>query len=217
MFSLSLLLYATILSAYWIFIAHKVDFGLEPKLISSTSKYVIIYFALLYLTKKAMEIKSKEHDNNQLEDFEKEIFFQNISNEEIKNKYEKDFDGIPFSKWITDKHIEIMNFFDIIQQDFSAQDLLIIDVNSIDKTNLTFEFSGRLQTIINNHANILRKTTDFVQRISGAFKDLKNFSSLDEDEVSRLNYVQNYLNQLINAFNHQYSNLARKIQIQQDR
>lgn len=215
--SISILCWATLLSAFWIFVATKVDFSLEPQLISNTSKYVIIFFALLYLTKKAMDIKSKEHDNNELEDFEKEIFFQNISNKEIKSKYEKDFDGIPFSKWISDKHIEMMNFFETKHQEFLAQDILIIDINSIDKSKLTFEFSGRLQTIISNQANILRETTDFVQRISGAFKDLKNFSSLNEDEVRHLNYVQNYLNQLINGFNIQYSNLSKQIQTQQER
>lgn len=216
-FSISSIVYATFLSVYWIFVANKIDFTLETKLISSTSKYVIIYFSLLYLTKKAMDIKSKDHNNNQLEDFEKEIFFQNISNEEIKTKYEKDFDGIPFSKWINDKHIEIINFFDAKQQEFLALDLLIIDVNSIDKTNLTFEFSGRLQMIINNQANILTETTDFVQRIASSFKDLKNFSSLDENEVSRLNYVREYLNQLINAFNNQYINLSKQIEKEQNR
>jgi len=216
-FAISFLIYATILSAYWMFIVNKVNFDLEPKFISGTSKYMIIYFALLYLAKKAMDIKSKEHNNNQLEDFEKEIFFQNISNDEIKNKFEKDFDGIPFSKWITDKQIEIMNFFNNKRQEFLNQDILISEINSIDKTNLTFEFSGRLQIIINNQANILDETTDFVQRISGAFRDLKNFSSLDDDEISRLNYVHNYLNQLITAFNHQYNNLSKQIQTVQNK
>jgi len=215
-FSIAILLYATILSIYWGIAALCVDFNMEPKTIASVSKYVIIYFALLYLTKKTMDIKSKEHENNQLEDFEKEIFFENISNEEISKKFEKDFDGIPFSKWITEKQIEIMNFFDQKRQTFLAQDLLIIDVDGIDKVKLPYEFSGRLQDIINSQSSILSKTTDFVQRIATAFNDLKNFSSLNEVEVDQLNYVQNYLNQLIMAFNRQYSNLSQQIEARQN-
>lgn len=215
-FSIAILIYATILSIYWGIVALCVDFNMEPKIIASVSKYVVIYFALLYLTKKTMDIKSKEHENNQLEDFEKEIFFENISNEEIAKKFEKDFDGIPFSKWITEKQIEIMNFFDQKRQAFLAQDLLIINVDGIDKVKLPYEFSGRLQDIINSQSSILSETTDFVQRIATAFNDLKNFSSLNEEEVDQLNYVQNYLNQLIMAFNRQYSNLSQQIEARQN-
>jgi hypothetical protein len=215
-FSVAILIYATILSIYWGIVALCVDFNMEPKTIASVSKYVIIYFALLYLTKKTMDIKSKEHENNQLEDFEKEIFFENISNEQISKKFEKDFDGIPFSKWITEKQIEIMNFFDQKRQAFLAQDLLIINVDGIDKVKLPYEFSGRLQDVINSQSSILSETTDFVQRISTAFNDLKNFSSLNEEEVDQLNYVQNYLNQLIMAFNRQYSNLSQQIEARQN-
>lgn len=214
-FSIAFLIYATTLSIFWIIVASTIDFKLEPKLIASISKYVIIYFSLHYLIKVAMDIKSKEHDNNQLEDFEKEIFFEDISNEDIAKKYEKDFDGIPFSKWITEKQVELMNFFDQKRQAFLAQDILITRIDSIDKNKYPYEFSGRLQDIVNNQINILNDTTDFVQRISTAFNDLKNFSSLNNEEVDRLNFVQNHLNQLINGFNRQYSNLSKQIEIRQ--
>lgn len=215
LFSIVFLSYATILSIFWLIVSYKISFELEPKLLASISKYVLIYFALLYLLKKAMDIKSKEHDNNQLEDFEKEIFFENISNEDIGKRYEKDFDGIPFSKWITDKQIEIMNFFDQKRQAFLAQDILLTDVDAVDKNKTPYEFSGRLQNIVNAQLDILNETRDFVQRISTAFNDLKNFSSLNEDEVDKLNYVQSYLNQLIMSFNNQYSNLSRQIETRQ--
>lgn len=216
-FSIVFLSYATILSIYWVFITFKIDFSLSPKEIASISKYVVIYFAFLYLIKKAMDIKSKEHNNNQLEDFEKEIFFENISNEDIAKRYEKDFDGIPFSKWITEKQVEIMDFFDKRRQAFLAQNLLLINVDTIDKIKLPYEFAGRLQDVINNQANILTETIDFVQRISTAFNNLKNFSSLNEEEVEKLNYVQKYLNQLINSFNIQYSNLSEQIESRQSK
>lgn len=214
-FSIIFLSYATILSVYWFFVAFKIHFCLNSKQIAAISKYLVIYFAFLFLIKKAMEIKSKEHDNNQLEDFEKEIFFENISNEDIAKRYEKDYDGIPFSKWITEKQLEIMDFFENKRQDFLAQNLLLINVDKIDMTALPYEFTGRLQDIINNQANILTETIDFVQRISNAFNDLKNFSSLNEEEVDRLNYVQNYLNQLINSLNIQYNYLSAQIESRQ--
>jgi hypothetical protein len=215
LFSIVILSYATILSIFWLTVSCKVRFELEPKLLASVSKYVLIYFALLYLLKKSMDIKSREHDNNQLEDFEKEIFFENISNEDIVKRYEKNFDGIPFSKWINDKQIEIMNFFDQKRQVFLAQDILLTEVDAIDKDKMPYEFSGRLQNIVNTQLNILNETRDFVQRISAAFNDLKNFSSLNEDEVDKLNYVQRYLNQLIMSFNNQYNNFSRQIETRQ--
>jgi len=217
LFSTAFLVYATILSVYWLTAASSINFALESKTVAAISKYLLIYFALLYLTKKTMDIKSKEYDNNELEDFEKEIFFENISNEEIVKKYEKDFDGIPFSKWITEKQIEIMNFFEQKQQAFLTQELLICSIDSIDKKQLPYVFSGKLQVIIDNQFNNLNEAADFVQRISGAFNNLKKFSSLNEDEVSRLNYVQKYLNQLIMSFNRQYSNLSIQISIRQNK
>jgi hypothetical protein len=215
--SIVLFCWAITLFVFWIFILYNIDFNLETKLISSTSKYVLVYFALLYLIKKALDLKSKEQENYQLEYFEKEIFFQNISNDEIKNKFENDFDGIPFSKWISNKHIEIINFFEIKSQEFISQDILINELNTIEKTKYTFEFSGRLQSIIDNQSKYLKETTDFVQRISVAFNDLKNFSSLNDDEINQLNYVHNYLNQSINGFNILYNNLSSHIILQQNR
>lgn len=217
LFSVAFLTYASILSGFWLIVLYKVHFELEPKLLASISKYVLIYFALLYLIKKAMDIKSKEHDNNELEDFEKEIFFENISNEDIAKRYEKDFDGIPFSKWIMDKQIEIMNFFDQKRQAFLAQDILLADIDTIDKNKTPFEFSGRLQNIVNTQLDILNETKDFVQRISTAFNDLKNFSSLNEEEVEKLNYVQGYLNRLIMSFNNQYKNLSMQVENRQEK
>lgn len=215
LFSIVFLSYATILFIFWLTVSYKIHFELEPKLLASISKYILIYFALLYLLKKAIDIKSKENDNNQLEDFEKEIFFEKISNEDIGKRYEKDFDGIPFSKWITDKQIEIMNFFDQKRQAFLAQDILFTDIDAIDKNKTPYEFSGRIQNIVNTQLDILNETRDFVQRVSTAFNDLKKFSSLNEDEVDKLNYVQRYLNQLIMSFNNQYSNLSRQLETRQ--
>jgi hypothetical protein len=196
-------------------VLYKIHFELESKLFASITKYLLIYFALIYLLKKAIDIKSKEHDNNQLEDFEKEIFFENISNEDIVKRFEKNFDGIPFSKWISDKQIEIINFFDHKRKAFFAQDLLLSEVDEIDKNTAPYEFSGRLENIINTQLDILNVTRDFVERISTAFNNLKKFSSLNEDEVDKLNYVQSYLNHLITSFNNQYINLSSQIEIRQ--
>lgn len=211
------LFYAIVLSLFWLWVVHMVEFAIKPNDIGSISKYVILYFALFYLIMKAMDIKSKEHNNNQLEDFEKEIFFENISNEDIAKKYEKDFDGIPFSKWITEKQLEIANFYDLKRSDFVKQAILLQDVDNVDVKQFPYEVSGRLQDVVKNQINLLNETNDFVQRISVAFNNLKNFSSLNEEELDKLNFVQNFLNQSIMSFNRQYSNLSHQIQISQNR
>src|SRR5690606_18778264 len=118
--------------------------------------------------------------------------------------------------WITEKQIEITNFFAQKREAFLVQNVMLTGIDNIDKSHFPYEFSGRLQDIVDSQTNILTETSDFIQKISKAFTDLKNFSSLNEEEVDKLNFVQNYFNQLIMAFNNQYSNLSRQIEERQN-
>jgi hypothetical protein len=209
--SLSYLLYATLLLSLLFGAVSFSRITIEPNEIVKLIKYSLIFYSLLYLIKLFIDLKEKEHENNRLEDFEKEIFFDNISNDEIVKKFEKDFDGIPFSKWIIVRRGDIKTFFDQQKQQFLDQEILMIEVDQIDKKSLPFEHSGRLRTIIRNQQIMLNQASDFVQRLSNVFSNLKNFSSLNDDELNTLNFVQQYLNQNIATFNNLYRNLANQI------
>ena len=209
--SIGFLLYAVVLSAFSLLVLFNIKLALDAKSIGEIVKYVTIFYAGLFLINTLINIKSTQNDNNQLEDFEKEIFFENISNADITKKFEQDFSGIPFSKWLTDKHIEIMNYFHTKTQEFLSADLLIIGIDSINKQTLNHEYNGRLNDVIKIQMKLLDETNDFVQKIGTTFSNLKDFASLNEQEVQHLNYVQTFLNNNIRGFNNQYYNLSTQI------
>ena len=209
--STGLLLYGTSLLVFTTVTIFSIDFKIEAISISEVIKYTSIFFGLLFLTNTAIDIKAKEKDNNQLEDFEKEIFFDDITNEEIAHKFETEFASIPFSKWMTTKYSEVMDYFSTKRQEFLSCDLLIADLDKIDKVTLTFEYNGRLNKIIAEQISILNETNDFAQKIRTNFNNLKTYASLNEQEVQDLNYVQNYLNNNIRWFNSLYHKLSKQI------
>lgn len=209
--STSLLFYGILLLLFAIVTIFSIDFNIKANSIAEVTKYTSIFFGLLFLIKTATDIKAKEKDNNQLEDFEKEIFFDDISNEEIAHRFENEFAHVPFSKWMTNKHSEVMNYFNTKRQEFLACDLLIVDLDSIDKATLNFEYNGRLNKIIAEQLRLLNETNDFAQKIRTTFNNLKTYASLNEQEAQDLNYVQNYLNNNIRGFNNLYHNLSNQI------
>lgn len=210
-----ILLYAVALSIFSIVTLSSIQLGIQSTSIAETIKYVSIFFGLLYIVKTTTDIKAKEKDNNLLEDFEKEIFFENISNEEIVKRFETEFSGVPFSKWITDKYNDVMDFFNTKRQEFISCDLLLIDLSKINKTTLPYEHSGRLNNIIAEQIRLLNETNDFAQKLRSNFNNLKVFASLNEQEAQDLNYVQTYLNNNIRVFNNLYNKLSYQITEQQ--
>jgi len=206
-----LLLYGILLLSFAILTIFSIDLNIKANSTAEVTKYTSIFFGLLFLIKTATDIKAKEKDNNQLEDFEKEIFFDDISNKEIAHRFENEFAHVPFSKWMTNKHSEVMNYFNTKRQEFLACDLLIADLDRIDKATLNFEYNGRLNKIIAEQLRLLNETNDFAQKIRTTFNNLKTYASLNGQEAQDLNYVQNYLNNNIRGFNNLYYNLSKQI------
>jgi hypothetical protein len=213
--SIGFLINAIVLSAFSLLVLFNIKLTIDAKSIGEIVKYVAIFYGGLFLINILINIKSTQNDNNQLEDFEKEIYFDNISNADISKKFEQDFSGIPFSKWLVDKHTEILDFFHSKTEEFLAADLLIASVDLIDKQTLSYEYNGRLNDIIKIQMRLLDETNDFVQKVGTIFSNLKSFASLNEQEVQHLNYVQTFLNNNIRGFNNQYYNLSTQIEDRQ--
>jgi hypothetical protein len=210
-----MLVYAVALSIFSIVTLSSIQYTIQSTSMAEVIKYVSIFFGLLYFVKTTTDIKSKEKDNYLLEDFEKEIFFENISNEEIAKRFETDFSGVPFSKWINDKYNEVMDFFNTKRQEFISCDLLIYDLAKINKTTLLYEHNGRLNNIIAKQIRLLNETNDFAQKIRTNFNTLKTFASLNEQEAQDLIYVQTYFKNNIDIFNNLYNKLSQQIAEQQ--
>lgn len=211
----SLILYASLLSMFSIVLLYNIKTNLRSESIALTLKYVVISYGVLLLIRIFTNIKTKQNENNQMEDFEKEIFFEDISNEKIVKKFEQEFYGIPFSKWISDKQVEIMNFFNKMRQEFLRTDFLLAEVDKIDKKLMPYEFDGRLNNIIIEQIRLLNETNDFIQKVGSNLNKLKNFGSLNDQEIQQLNYVVIFLNNNILGFNNFYHNLSNSISIRQ--
>jgi hypothetical protein len=211
LFTISLLSYSAIMIS--LIIAAIVYAGIEftSDAISLTVKFTLVLYGLLYLLKCAIETRSKKNKNTELEDFEKEIFFEQLSDEEIAKRFENDFDGIPFSKWLDKKQIEVYQFFEKKRGEFLNIDYLITQVDQIDKDKMPYEFNGRLEGIIKEQSRLLSETGDFVQKTSNAFKNLRAFASLNNNEFAQLNTVQTLFQNNVSGFNISYSNVSDKI------
>jgi hypothetical protein len=112
---------------------------------------------------------------------------------------------------MTTKYSEVKDYFDTKRQEFLSCDLLMVNLDNIDKAALPFEHNGRLNKIISEQIQLLNETNDFVQKIATTFNNLKNYASLNEQEAQDLFYVQNYLNNNIRGFNSLYKKLSKQI------
>ena len=208
--SKGLLITSTVLTIITIYCLLNIESKLPKDIIAKIVKFTLCSFSFLYLIWLGMNIKEKQDDNNLLEDFEREIFFDNLTNEQIIKKYEKDFFGLTFSKWLNSKQIEIFDFFDEKRRLFLAESVRLIEIKKIDKSH-QYEYNGRIEEIINRQADVLNKTNDFIQKLNTNFSNLINFSSLNEEEINSLTYIQTLLNQKIINFNHQYNHLSNQL------
>ncbi|MFT3794835.1 hypothetical protein [Flavobacterium sp.] len=206
----SLLIYSSILiivtSLAWINFNFKIDFKEIPPIV----KFTLHFFTLLLLLKIGSSIKEKQDHNILLEDFEKEIFFENLTNEKIMEKYENDFDGLSAIRWIEIKEKEVFEFFEIRRKEFLAENLRITAMSNMENLNSS-EFNSRFYDVITNQSSSINLTKDFVKNFNNSFKSLRIFSSLNDYETERLNYLQSLLNQKILNYNHQYNNIDKRL------
>lgn len=210
-FSISFFLYSLVLFTFVFLSIFNAELNCDVDNLSLTIKYTLIFYGFLYLIKLAINISSLQGRNSELENFEKEIFFEKLSEEEIAKRFEHEFDGIPFSKWVSDKQTEIITYFDTKRKEFLNTDVLILNVDQIDKSQMPHEYHGRLEVVIKEQSRLLSEASDFVQKISYAFKNLRNFGSLNDLEFNQLNYVQDLLQNNISGFNTLYQSLSNKI------
>lgn len=199
------LIFLTIIFSYCFY--SKINVQIED--IKSVSKYTLMFFSFLYSINLAMNLNDNIKNNNLLEDFEKEIFFDNISNKEIAQKFEKDFSGIPFSRWIKQRQIEILDFFEIKRKEFLAQGLRFNDVQNTEKSDKSYNI--KLDDIINTKKLMFNETKTFIEKNQNTFSDLNNLASLNEEENELLNFVIVFLNQNISSFNNSQLNLEKQI------
>lgn len=213
--STSLLIQGFLLLAFLLFTAFQMPKIPNPEIVTSVVKFTVSYYLLLILLKIAMDIMTEKHDNKKMEEFEREIYVSNLTNEEIAYKFENEFDGIPFGKWLDTRHAEVMDFFNQKHEEFVKFQSDIVEVDKVDKANMSYEFEGRLGEIIQEQNRILAETDNFRQKLSSIFSNLTYFGSLSQDELGRLRYVNNFLNNNISWFNSQFKNLTNQIEDRQ--
>ncbi len=209
--------YGTILLIFSVIVISKLNLNIQDPSISSTIKYVVMFYGLLFLIQKTINININRNDNDELEELEKDIYFENISNEEIALKFERDFSGIPFTKWITTKRIEIIVFFETKKKELLNIDILLLQLDKINKSILPHEYNGRFSDIIFKKNTIFNQADDFIQIINNHFTNLKAFASLNNEEVKSLIEVQKELNNNIHAFNDTNSDIYKKIEARQSK
>ena len=207
--AIGLTIYGIVFGTFYFYFWLKTMFDIDAATASIIIKFTVCFFSLLYLIKIAISIHEKQQFNHTLEEFEKEIFFDNITNEQIANKYESIFFGIPISRWLSFKQIEILNFFDKKRQEFILQTARLISQND-DLGNCHYI----VQSVKEEQLKILDDSKDFVQMVNSNFVNLSKFGSLNDKEIDELSNVQMQLNQEISGFNLDYKQLSKKIQKQ---
>lgn len=173
-------------------------------------KYTLHFFGLLICLKIASSIKEKIENNSHLEDFEMEIYFENLSNEKIIEIYEADFNGMPIKRWISKKDTEIEEFFETKKKEFLAQNVRINDLVQRENTTSN-DYTYIFYDVVKNQSVILENAKEFVKRLDNVFKDISNYSSITSEETESLTGIQVSLNEKIKNFNNEYSHISRRI------
>lgn len=208
---IGLVLYWVFLTAIWFLLILLSDVNLDTEKLIPVIKYVVILIGAFILLEFAMELKAKQQYYIDLEELERDIFFENLSNREIADIYENDFDGVPFKKWILNKEHEISEFFKLRKRE-------IREIESIINLNLNDELGPQIikiqeqnQQIIKLQKSIVSNTNDFVQLNITTFNNLIKYSSLDENEHRKLRIVKNYLAKKVEKLNSKYSKVLNDL------
>lgn len=211
--SISLIIGNSLLMSLIVFNVMLLDLNVSLDTVAKIFQYVATVYLTIILVQIALVLKNRERDNNELQEFEREIFFDNLSDEEIIRKYEEEHVGIPFSKWLKNKHIEIESFFSSLHEQIAKLTSKVQSIEEIDRTTFPYEFSGRIQAVVVEGKTLVDKANDFVVEISTSFTSLKSFSSLNNEEVDKLDFVTNQINKQIKNFNSQYLEIMARVDV----
>jgi hypothetical protein len=208
---IGLVIYSSALTILYVFTWKSTYFDTEPQTMSEIIKFTVCCFSLLYLLNIAIEIHSKQNYNHLLEEFEKEIFYENIDNDEIAKRSELLFFGIPIKRWLEGKEREIAAFFDDRRKESLAQSVRIMSIESLSEQN---ELDNLIKTIQDRNTESIRIAKDYVQKINRNFSDLNQFAHLDKDEEKQLNDIILSLNLKIRDYNKRYRQQLNALQRQ---
>lgn len=203
--------YGTALTILYFYTWKSTFFETDPQTMSEIIKFTLCVFSLIYLFNIAIEIHGKQNYNHLLEEFEKEIFYENIDNDEIAKRSELLFFGIPIKKWLDDKEREIEAFFDDRRKEFLAQSVRIMSIESLTKQD---DLDTLVNTIQDGNAESMRIAKDYVQKINRNFGNLNQFAHLDKEEENQLNEILLNLNTKIRAYNIEYRQQLNALQRQ---
>ncbi|MCB9234048.1 MAG: hypothetical protein H6581_20495 [Bacteroidia bacterium] len=197
--------YTILLSLLSVFIFFQIQFDLKEQIVAETAKMVFVLFGFCILIIMAMRKMWNQSFNQNLEEFEKEIFFEDLSGEEIINRFENEFHGIPLHKWIIRKKAEIETFFSEKVDGANKFDILIEKVFEINRENMPHEFQGRLNELTLEYDKEIKEVTDFVQKTQSHFKAIRNFSSINDEENKKFYQVSREFQENINVYNQRIS------------
>ena len=200
-----------ILSAFSLYILNRLSLKINSNNTVQLIKYILIAYALIFLIKRIYKLKIDKDHFEEIEEFEKDIFFHSYSNEEIIEKFEAEYYGIPVTKWINNKYMEIQEFFELKRQEHQECELNLLDLQKIDKKSLEYEYLGRLNDIKRVRDELLTETKIEVNKFNNHFKSLGRFASLNNEEVTQLRETQIFLNNCIHHFNIRYNLINTRI------
>ena len=204
-------IYAILLLGLFIYTWIRTSFNIYPDDAGSIIKFTTCFFSLLYLLNLAMDIHNKQNYNHHLEEFEKEIFFEDLDNEEIAKRSESMFFGTPIKKWLSNKEQEIIAFFDERRKASLLESVRIVSMAQMNSQN---EINSISETIQQGQKDSMATAKDYIQRINRNFNDLNDYAHLDDDEDRQLKEILVMLNTKIKDFNKEYQQQLNALQVQ---
>jgi hypothetical protein len=192
--------YFLLLITLCIFYINSLDFVELSKTLTISMKFGFLFFGLFVLINVLAKIEDTKKDNEKLEDLEIEIFTHNLSSDDIKVKLKQRYIGIDLSEWLSDRRIEIIDFFNKRRQEFLAYELLLNDLKNYDPKKLKYEFLGRLEEIKNKSDKSENDTLEFHSFFIKNLKTLQTWASLNEDEIYKIKDLRDFYNGFTNEY-----------------
>lgn len=175
--------------------------------ISTTEKFIfikiiVLFYTVLYIGEKIVEQENDDIIKFDLENFEYEIYLNNLNDDQIRERLQENYIGYTIEYWLQNKRKEYDNnvmLIEINNVDFASQ---LQDINNnVDENMYPIEYAARKKIINENFNSKLEPILlNFKLAHEEIAKIIKQDDSIGSIELSELNLLKDNLLISINKY-----------------
>lgn len=189
---ISLLIYGTLFLLFTIY-----QLNTYPLVVSEvftlSIKYGIITFTLGTIIMFLFEKVEEKNKYIWLENLEKQIYFDDLSKEEVLEKLQQEIFGINLPKWTNKRKQEINDFIKNKSDKLEKFHIEMLQISKI-PDNLKYEIEGRKNNFKENFSKNLEEIIKFKNDLSSQLNHMAKFGSISKNDVEVIKDLSKYFN-----------------------